>query len=1662
MALLFSWASVAAQDMTLRREYGEVVKSAETIGALGDDLFGDQTNLYTGSTEFAITDVSLPGTGLVPVSLGRRYPVEEMSGLYGPGQSDPVFVFGDWELDVPHLYGIFSRRPGYYTGESGWSTGNTDPNQRCTVANASIARPDYVLDAQTLATLFAPSEYWHGNSLHIPGGGDQEMLVITAQNTQHPTDGKTYYWTTSDGWYFSCLSSLASGEGEGFLAIDPNGTRYWFNWMVEWDHPRITKGHGMAPIEPSSFSSPSPSKGEAGASKEELVYNLAFLPRKKVAIYPTKIEDRFGNTVTYTWNSTYKHRLETITADDGRTISLTYTAGGQVDTVTAGTRTWDYTYTSDKLTEVELPDTSTWQYSLTALESLYTNDNPTTEAPDCWGAIMSSSQTAKTGTITHPSGAMGTFTFRPTEHGRSFVDDSGSNCVATSVPAPGGGFHTIWIAIHPWLFSSPSLEKKVITGVGLPAAGYEWTYNYGDPNNSKASCTGTCPDTKQVTVITKDDGTAVDWARYTFSNRYQQGEGKLEKTELGSSAGNILRTINQTWQLDPIGQPYPARLGESPFRRSDRSAEKHAPLKQRDIVQQSRTFTWEATAWNLYAAPVEVDKYSTLGYTRTEKTTYRHDTSLWVLNQVSKLENLSEATVDTEIGYDATCALPTTTKRFGKLVETKSWNCATGNLDWVQDGAGATHRTEFSNYQRGIPKRIDFADGEWMSAVMDSNGQISSVNDQFGYTTGYEYDGMGRLKKVTYPGSDTVAWATRNLTFAPVGAEYGLAAGHWRRTETAGTHRIETAYDALWRPLVVREWDTAAEASTRRVTVTRYDHAGRAIYSSYPRNSATTSYLGSYDGVDTTYDSLGRITGTLQASELGTDPVTTIEYLSGFKTRFTNARSEPTTTGYYAWDEPTTEFPKDSVEPEGVTTTVYRDSWGKPTYMRRNGSYTPPGGSAEAYDLRRYYVYDAYERLCKTREPDAGITVMDYDSAGNIAWQAKGRYSLTSTSSCQSGSVLTGDKSTYHYDALNRVLAINHPSGTDDVGYTYFDDGAMQTATVGVLSGTSPVSWSSKHNEWTYTYNKRRLQETATLAIDGKSFQLNPTYNSLGHVSSLVYPSGYTISYAPNALGQPTKAANGGMNLASTASYYPNGAMAGFTYGNGITRTVTLNTRQLPGRILDQYGGTKTLDHTLTYDANANLKSITDGVNGQETRTLGYDGRDRLTSVTGAPSGNESFTYDPLDRIRRITATGRDDRYKYSDPATGGSTYRLDRIHPAGKPTLGTSYTWNTRGELTGRTHWFEGTDSTPGEGYVFGHGFEDALTPSVVPFTYDRAGRLTSVYGATVQYDAHGHRVKNFDPPGYTRYHVYDQGGMLRYQEDGYVQKRKEYVDLNGTLVAEREQPLAGGSTTTSYLHTDERRSTTVRTASNRAVQYRRPFDAYGEPSNGQWLNGPGFAGHEMEEVGNLVYMRQRYYDPAGFFISPDPIAASRVDFNPFAYARNNPYSFIDPDGRQSYGFGTNQPDQILGCHSTGTCDPTGQRGDAIVAHDAKVVAVGQAGTVVAGGAAVVLVAAGAEAAPVVVVAGAKAVVQSAKTLIKERRNIVCMVLLCHNPPGGLPPGRGRITQHLEQKMQQVMERMMKEMEKKARKIEPPKPPVPPPPPAPPKVPRELDVWRN
>ena len=350
-----------AADVNISEEYAKQVKSAEAVGTLGPNVFGDSTNFYTGSTEFNVTDVSLPGNNALPVRVGRRLVVGEPAYTAG---SRP---FSDWDLDIPYLQGVFSNQ--------GWLAQTTVSTNRCSIMGPTQAVPP---TATNQGINFAGDEFWSGNSIYIPGVGSQEMMALAAGNPV-PDTGASFRWVTNNQWHFYCKATLANGTGEGFIALAPDGTRTTFDWMVSRTTHVVTKP-SAAPMGLAAGSSQSASAESADGGVSTMAAGTPFLPRKEVRIFPTKVEDRFGNSVTYTYDAANPWRLTKIESSDGRILTLSYNAAGQVSTVSDGTRTWTYGYAGG-LSTVTLPDSSQWIYALGDMATtmvLTTEEDPIT------------------------------------------------------------------------------------------------------------------------------------------------------------------------------------------------------------------------------------------------------------------------------------------------------------------------------------------------------------------------------------------------------------------------------------------------------------------------------------------------------------------------------------------------------------------------------------------------------------------------------------------------------------------------------------------------------------------------------------------------------------------------------------------------------------------------------------------------------------------------------------------------------------------------------------------------------------------------------------------------------------------------------------------------------------------------------------------------------------------------------------------------------------------------------------------------------------------------------------------------------------------------------------------------------------------------------------
>ena len=256
------------------------------------------------------------------------------------GTPEAVIDLETWGADAtkvgvgPGKVCITRLKTGFGTG--GWQVFGSSPNNRCTV---QAAPPIEAMPA---------SDYWSGNWLHVPWAGDQIMMDSPATQLPAPTSG-SYPWITKSFWRFSCLASTKNGyPGEGFVAISPEGDKYYFDWVVTKAHSPISKRTGNA-------------SGSAN-SMWEVPSGSAYMDRVVVFFLATRIEDRFGNWVTYTYSG---DQLSRIDASDGRYIRVAGVSGGNITSVESSVGTWGYSYSTSALT-VTQPDGGKSTYAMVA------------------------------------------------------------------------------------------------------------------------------------------------------------------------------------------------------------------------------------------------------------------------------------------------------------------------------------------------------------------------------------------------------------------------------------------------------------------------------------------------------------------------------------------------------------------------------------------------------------------------------------------------------------------------------------------------------------------------------------------------------------------------------------------------------------------------------------------------------------------------------------------------------------------------------------------------------------------------------------------------------------------------------------------------------------------------------------------------------------------------------------------------------------------------------------------------------------------------------------------------------------------------------------------------------------------------------------------------
>jgi len=212
--------------------------------------------------------------------------------------------------------------------------------------------------------------------------------------------------------------------------------------------------------------------------------------------------------------------------------------------------------------------------------------------------------------------------------------------------------------------------------------------------------------------------------------------------------------------------------------------------------------------------------------------------------------------------------------------------------------------------------------------------------------------------------------------------------------------------------------------------------------------------------------------------------------------------------------------------------------------------------------------------------------------------------------------------------------------------------------------------------------------------------------------------------------------------------------------------------------------------------------------------------------------------------------------------------------------------------------------------------------------------------------------------------------------------------------------------------------------------VTERTNYDPCGGAIN-KTVDGVGYTGHVMDPVTGLTHMQQRYYDPViGRFLSIDPVtmmeSGDSRHLSRYVYGANNPYRFVDPDGRWFREFFGLRDDPKNPYRPI----PGADRGDAIV---------------VAGVAAVPVAASAGAACSAATGACAATVVAAAKS--KQGRSLIFAGLKALSDVVGTPNSKMVGSQHRQQValLKEAQKGIRQESKSRAstKSVEPPKEPT-------------------
>ncbi len=786
---------------------------------------------------------------------------------------------------------------------------------------------------------------------------------------------------------------------------------------------------------------------------------------------------------------------------------------------------------------------------------------------------------------------------------------------------------------------------------------------------------------------------------------------------------------------------------------------------------------------------------------------------------------------------------------------------SSGNLLTITDAKGNTSKMTYD--ERNNLLSMENAMGKKILYTYDANNNLTSATDQLGDLTTYDYDSNSLLQTKVTPRQGLISYTyegglphtTTNAVGNTPTLNYDAAGRLIGITDAAGKETTMT-YDEVDNLLSTKDPLGNIKSFTynsHHDKLSETDARGNTTHYTYNGNGKLISKVDALNNETRyEYDGEDRLVKIIDAR----GNVTIFAYDD--KGRLTGATDPLGHTSTIQYDALDNVIDRTDALGNKILTITY-DALNNPVTLKDALSNT----TTKHYDsLNRIdsitdplahvtrYSYDDLNRVSSTTDALSGVSNQDFDADGN-------RISLQDPN---------GNKTNFNFDKSGRLIAKAAPTG-DITRYSYdlrdliseVENGRFQITDYQYDGAGRLATLISPEDTTTYTHDAN----SNILTVTDSTRTVTREYDALNRLTKYIDTQGNTILYSYDAVG----------NLVTIT--YPDGKQVTYGY-DAANRLVS---------VTDWMGRVTTYD----YDANGRLIKTTRPNGTVLTRMYNEAGQLTLqkdTDRNGNIISQYNYGYDAAGNVILEQNASEEDTFTLSNTSmTYGSDNRLATFN--GQPVF-----YDEDGNMT-----------------------TGPLSGSMANYTYDSRNRITSAGNLSYLYDAENNRIGVVDNGKTTRYVINPNARLSQVLIKTDDQGNKTFYVYGLGLIGQEE---ANGTYKT--YHFDRRGSAIAITDENGNVTDCFQYAPYGElarhdgPTATSFMFNGGYG--VMTDSNGLYYMRARYYNPEiRQFINQDVLTGS-IDngqsLNKYAYANDNPISYIDPFGLWGIGLSGSESTEI------------------------------------------------------------------------------------------------------------------------------------------------------